>query len=239
MTSDVSRFLHNGPARLVLAVIAGEALLVGAIYAVERAWLRAVGNLVTINQGSSSSWRRYEADGLVRPPTVPADAAGLDGSEEVIGVDVGGRPRAYRLRALLDPRRHVLNDLIAGTPVSLAYCDLSNCVQTYTSRVGSEPLSIGMGGMKDGGMVLKVGAVYYDHRTGRVVEGPADAPPIPFDPVPWARTTWADWKRRHPTTDVYAGETPPPAADAGSRPPASVPWTNRCEGCMRAQTESG
>jgi hypothetical protein len=138
------------------------------------------------------------------PPVVAAEAAGLDDAEKVIGVVVNGAARAYRLDALRDPRHHIVNDLVGGAPVSVAYCDQTDCIRTYTGP-GAEPLRVRIAGLRDCGLVVKLDGVYYDHRSGRVVEGPPGASPLPHDRVPWTRTTWGAWRREHPATDISVG----------------------------------
>jgi hypothetical protein len=124
--------------------------------------------------------------------------------EEVIGVEVGGRARAYRLDAFRDRTRHLVNDWIAGVPLSVAYCDLSDCVRVYTDPRGSAPLDIAVAGRFDGEMVVKLGGVLYFHKSGTPME--PGAGPLPFELLSPTRTTWKEWARRHPETDVYEGE---------------------------------
>lgn len=200
------------PSRVVLAAVGTFAILAATAYAMEALVLWWTRNDVTLNRRPepAGSWFRPEADGVRMPPTVAAGAAGLDDAEEVIGVVVNGAARAYRLGALRDPRHHVINDMIGGSPLSVAYCDQTECIRTYTGP-GSDPLRFRIAGLKDGGLVVKLDGVYYDQRSGRVVEGPPGAAPLPHDQVPWTRTTWGRWRREHPTTDVSFGSSDIPA----------------------------
>lgn len=199
------------PSRVVLVAIGTFAMLTATAYVLEALALRWTRNDATIDRRTEppGSWFRPEADGVRMPPTVAAEAAGLDDAEEVIGVVVNGAARAYRLAAFRDPRHHVINDLVGGTPMSVAYCDQTECIRTYTGP-GADPLRFRIAGLKDGGLVVKLDGVYYDHRSGRVVEGPPGAAPLPHDLVPWTRTTWGRWRREHPTTDVSFGSSAPP-----------------------------
>jgi hypothetical protein len=201
------------PTRVVLAAVGAFAVVAATAYALEALALRSARNGVTYDMRPEppGSWLRAEADGVRTPPAVAAEAAGLDDAEEVVGVVVNGAARAYPLGALGDPRRHVVNDLVGGAPVSVAYCDRTDCIRTYTGP-GAAPLRVGIAGMRDGGLVVKLDGVYYDHRSGRVVEGPPGAAPLPHDPVPWTRTTWGRWRREHPATDVSVGSGPDAAS---------------------------
>ena len=208
------------PTRVVLAAVGAFAVVAAAAYALEAMALRSAQSGVTFDMRPElpGSWLRAEAAGIRTPPVVAAEAAGLDDAEEVVGVVVNGAARAYRLGALRDPRRHVVNDLVGGAPVSVAYCDRTDCIRTYTGP-GAEPLRVGIAGLRDGGLVVKLDGVYYDHRSGRVVEGPPGAAPLVLDRVPWTRTTWGRWRREHPATDVSVGTAAAPTG-VDPRPPA-------------------
>ena len=207
----LDRRLPARPTRVVLTAVGAFAVVAAAAYALEALALRSARNGVTVDMRPEppGSWLRAEADGVRTPPAVAAEAAGLDDAEEVVGVVVNGAARAYRLGALRDPRHHVVNDLVGGAPVSVAYCDRTGCIRTYTGP-GAEPLRVGIAGLRDGGLVVKLDGVYYDHRSGRVVEGPPGAAPLPPDRIPWTRTTWGRWWREHPATDVYIGSAAAP-----------------------------
>jgi hypothetical protein len=201
------------PARrtwLVLAAV-GAFAIVAAAYTLETLALRSArdGLSFDMRPEPSGSWLRVEADGVRMPPAVGAEEAGLDDSEEVIGVVANGAARAYRLGALRDPRRHVVNDLVGGAPVSVAYCDRTGCIRTYTGA-GTEPLHVRIAGLRDGGLVVKLDGVYYDHKSGQMIEGPPGAAPLPHDQVAWTRTTWGRWRREHPATDVSVGSAAAP-----------------------------
>jgi hypothetical protein len=190
---------------------AAEACFILAWYAVERTRLRAVEHGVTYAKGEGPYLWRFENSGIARPSTRPAAAAGLGGDEEVIGVVVGGEARAYWLKALRYPPQHLINDELGESPVSVAYCDLSDCTRAYTKPGATGPLELATVGLLDGKMVIKVGGVRYYHQTGDAVEPVPGAPAFPYQPLPWTRTTWRDWKTLHPTTDVYVGEHDAPA----------------------------
>jgi hypothetical protein len=195
-------------------VVVAAALGVGAVavvYVFERAALDAASGRVAFDMRPSTVWRRVEAAGVRTPPTVAAGEAELADDEEIVGVEVSGQSRAYRLAALRDPQRHVVNDLVAGVPVSVAYCDLTECVTAYTRPGGSAPLSLAVAGTRDGALVVKAEGAYYDQRTGRLVEGPATAAEVPYPSMPCTRTTWGEWRRQHPDTRVYQDPTAEPA----------------------------
>src|SRR5262249_22919354 len=156
--------------------------------------------------------------GVRLPATVPAASAGLPESAEVVGITVGGRCRAYLLAAFvpLHPgrgysRRHVVNDLLGETPVTVTSCDRTGCVKAFTGPAQSEPLDVGVGGFttRDGrqSMVLLVGGSRYRQDTTQALED--EAAPFPYHEAAIVRPTWGEWRQAHPETDVYLGEGPP------------------------------
>ncbi len=137
------------------------------------------------------------------PPTIPAAQATLKDEEEIIGMIVKGKPRAYRVSAFAGPARHVVNDLLDGVPVTVTHCDQTKCTRVFT-REGKEPLAIKLGGF-DSSMLLYVNGHFYT-QDNRHATNPS-APPFPYDAMEFEQTTWGKWRAAHPTTDVY--ETAP------------------------------
>jgi hypothetical protein len=146
------------------------------------------------------------------PPTISASQATLKDDEEVIGVIVKGKPRAYRLSAFAGPFYHVVNDLLEGIPVSVTHCDQTKCTRVFTNE-GKEPLALKLGGF-DGSMLLYVDGQFYT-QDNRHPTNPS-APPFPYDAVEFEQTTWGKWRAAHPTTDVY--ETAPNPIQNNIRP---------------------
>ena len=88
------------------------------------------------HDGPTSDRVEIRSPGLRTPPTTPASSAAIDDAEEVIGVEAGGRARAYRLRSLADPTSHIINDLVGGSAVTVTYCDKSGCVRAFGGAPG-------------------------------------------------------------------------------------------------------
>src|SRR5262245_54789227 len=84
--------------------------------------------------------------GVIRPPVQPAAAAQLPDDAPVVGVLAGDTPRAYLVSALSKMTQHVINDVLADTPVTVTYCDRTDCVRVYTADTPGAPLAIDLGG---------------------------------------------------------------------------------------------
>jgi hypothetical protein len=148
-------------------------------------------------------------EGVRQPLTAPADAAAVPDDAAVVGVEVAGKYRAYLLEGMAKPEFHIVNDLLGEVPVSIAYCDLNDCVTAYTDTHG--PLELGLVGLQGRHMVLKVGKEVYFQQGWQ----PSDkhSPPVfvPYAKYPFERTTWKEWREAHPATDIYLGSWRPPA----------------------------
>ena len=154
-------------------------------------------------------WGGVGVDGLpdlTRPRTVPAvEATFLAPNEAVFGVVLEGRARAYPLRIL--DWHELVNDVVAGRPVALAWCTLCGAAILYDTRVGERTLEFGTSGL-----LARSNKLMYDKETqslwsqteGRPVLGPLVEQELELDVLPLVATTWSSWRTRHPTTDVVA-----------------------------------
>lgn len=130
----------------------------------------------------------------------------------VIGITVGGVSRAYAIVALSDVATHVVNDLIDGTPVSVTYCDQTECARVFTVHEKGAPIDLSVGGWKEDAMSLQFNNQQYVQTASN----------IPLLDHPFELTTWKEWSASHPDTDVYTGRPPippdPPVEGSGSPP---------------------
>ncbi len=189
------------------ALLALELVVAVGVYSFERVALRSKPNEYKTTERASDPWLKVEFSPVVRPPIRPAEQAGLSEDEEVIGVEVDGKARAYRISALTDESHHVVNDLIGAVPVSVTYCDLSDCIRVYTDEARGDPLDVGVAGLFNGEeMVVRLKRDYYLQKSGAPVRPEAAPAYSPYALLSSTRTTWKAWKRSHPDTEVYEGD---------------------------------
>jgi hypothetical protein len=147
------------------------------------------------------------------PETRPASEVDIPDDAVVIGVEAGGRHRAYLLEALVRPQSHVINDLLGGIPVTVSYCDMTESIVVHSDPNGNQPLEIAVGGWQghyvagkpQGGMLLRLGSSWYRQDTGLQPLNPGD-PPFPYPKSDFTRTTWKEWSYEHKDTDVFVGD---------------------------------
>jgi hypothetical protein len=144
-----------------------------------------------------------------RPPVFDVDSTWLTDNAPVLGVEARGRYRAYAISAFTKIDEHVVNDLLGGVPITVAYCNRTECARVYTDPSGNRPLAVAVGGWAgepgsgpDGVMLLRVESNYYFQDTGETLEGWGH---FPYPEITFERTTWGVWRHAHPDTDVFAG----------------------------------
>jgi hypothetical protein len=186
--------------------VAGFAIVILTFYAHERWSLQAGQFAITYGTGPIDPFRKFEVPGIVRPPTVEAARSKLREDETVVGFVVAGRARAYRLEAFNNRSRHVVNDVVGETPVSVTFCDLDHCVRGYKGQAGGKPLDVSTAGLFQGHeMILEINGQRYFQNSGREFEPSASPSKLPLESIDPTLTTWGAWKRDHPETDVYEG----------------------------------
>lgn len=148
------------------------------------------------------------ASSIITPQVLAAANARIGEDEEVIGIALGGEHRAYLVAALSRrPDFHIVNDLIAGRPLTVTYCDIARCARAFTSEERGEPLDISVAGLHRVGaqLVLKVGERMYLQKTGAALGPESETASFPYPTHDLIQTTWGRWRRSHPDTTVYVG----------------------------------
>ncbi len=158
-------------------------------------------------------WGGVRVDGipaLVNPALLEADEADyLTVDEPVFGVNLNGDVRAYPLRIV--DWHEMVNDVVGGTPVALAYCTLCGAGVLYETQVDDRTFEFG-----SSGFLFRSNKLMYDRQTntlwnqltGEPVIGELvgdDSIVLPVLPV--VLTSWGDWRSQHPETKVLDLET--------------------------------
>jgi len=160
------------------------------------------------------TWGGVAVDGipaLTNPDLItPAEADYILPEEPVFGIEINGDARAYPLRFM--DWHEMLNDVIGGLPVSLAYCTLCGAGILFDTRVEGreEPFTFG-----SSGLLYRSNKLMYDRQTnslwnqftGQPVSGELRGSGIALKILPVAISRWDDWLLRHPDTRVLAAET--------------------------------
>jgi hypothetical protein len=138
-------------------------------------------------------------------------------TDKVIGVVLGGAPRAYPLRVLV--WHEVVDDTVSGTPIVVTYNPLSEGIAVFDRRVAGRALAFGVSGL-----LYQSNLLLYDREgahaeeslwsqlQARAIAGPAARDGRTLALVPFALAKWEDWPAAWPDTTILA-----PVAGDGSK----------------------
>lgn len=160
------------------------------------------------------AWGGVAVDGIpaLDNQTMIAAAAAtyLNPDDRVFGVEINGDVRAYPLR--IANWHEMVNDVVGGVPVSLAYCTLCGAGILYDGRIAGRDRPFTFG---SSGLLYRSNKLMYDRQTdslwnqftGRPVMGRLTGSGIELRVLPVALTSWRQWQARHPSTRVLALNT--------------------------------
>jgi hypothetical protein len=157
-------------------------------------------------------WGGVKRDGippLKNPAMIPAaEAKYLRDSHVVFGVSHRGDHHAYPKRILA--WHEMVKDRIGGEELNGVYCTLCGTMIVYRAAIGGEHHELGTSGF-----LYRSNKLMYDHATkslwstltGEPVVGPLVGRGLKLEALSVVTTTWGEWRRRHPDTQVLALKT--------------------------------
>lgn len=157
-------------------------------------------------------WGGVKQDGIppLRGPKMLAatEADYLDDSNIVFGIAVNGDVRAYPKRILAWHEMFV--DTVGGVPVTGVYCTLCGTMILYKSEINGVEHQFGTSGF-----LYRSNKLMYDQATqslwvtllGQPAIGPLAEQDLALEHLSVVTTTWGEWRRRHPETQVLSLDT--------------------------------
>jgi hypothetical protein len=158
-------------------------------------------------------WGGVRVDGipaLDRPRMTTVAAAGWLGDDDLVfGVAIGADVRAYPQRIV--DWHEMVNDVVGGVPVSLAYCTLCGAAILFDARAeGRAPFAFA-----SSGLLYRSNKLMYDRQTdslwdqftGEPVTGQLAGSGLRLAVLPLVTTSWRGWRRLHPETLVLSKQT--------------------------------
>lgn len=141
------------------------------------------------------------------PVLAPVDEIDfLEDAEPVVAVELDDEARAYPIQILI--WHEIVNDELAGTPVSVTFCPLCNTALAFDRRVDGRTLDFGTtGNLRNSDLVM------YDRQTqswwqqfgGEALVGELTGTKL--DRVPARIVAWRDFRREFPQGTVLTRET--------------------------------
>jgi len=157
-------------------------------------------------------WGGIRQDGIppLNSPTMMAatQATYLSDTDIVFGLVINGEARAYPKRILA--WHEFLTDDIGEQSIAGVYCPLCGTVIIYDTEFNGVKHKLGTSGF-----LYRSNKLLYDQATqslwstflGQPVVGPLVDQNIELSTLPVETTTWGEWRRRHPNTQVLSIET--------------------------------
>ncbi len=144
---------------------------------------------------------------LSDPELIDAEAASyLKPDDRIIGVTLGGVSRAYPI-AILN-WHEIVNDTIKNQRFAVTYCPLCGTGVAFYSDIAGKTTDFGVSGLLYNSDVL-----LYDRETeslwsqimGQAIAGAHVGKKLKAFPI--SHTTWRDWVKQHPDTQVLSTNT--------------------------------
>jgi hypothetical protein len=146
----------------------------------------------------------------------------ITADEIVLGVEIDGVTVAYPFRIV--GHHELVNDEVAGVPVSVVYCTLCRTGLLFDRRVSAMVLDFETSGLLTNSnkiMVDRQTDTLWHHAAGTAIGGPLIDRSLTV--LPMETTTWAEWVADHPDTEVL--DIPEPIFfDDPERPPIAYPY---------------
>jgi hypothetical protein len=127
---------------------------------------------------------------------------------EVLGLEFNGIARAYPLTVM--DKVEVVNDVFCGRALAVTYCPLVKKPAVYERTLDGESVSLG-----SSGYCYQEVFVLYDRSTDSLwypkdegltaITGQLVGKRLPFLNVQAEETTWGEWRKRYPNTEVVVG----------------------------------
>jgi hypothetical protein len=134
------------------------------------------------------------------------DVSTLKPNEPVLALDLGGEHRAYPIEIMV--WHEIVNDTVAGTPVTVSYCPLCNSAIAYDRRVASRVLDFGTSGrLYNSALVMydRQTQSLWSHFTAQAIAGVLTGTNL--DTIPVQTVAWEDWRSAHPDGLVLSRRT--------------------------------
>lgn len=144
---------------------------------------------------------------LLKPHFVSVkEASFLKEEDRVVGFRVGQSAKAYPIRIL--NWHEIVNDTVGGKKIVVSYCPLCGTAMIFAADMKDKSYTFGVSGLLYNSDVLM-----YDHQTESLwsqikmeaVTGKLAGTPLRL--LPSQVTTWKDWKKRFPKSQVLSLKT--------------------------------
>lgn len=199
--------MHNSPAPLLIAALLLLAVHQPALTGPVKNGFDLTGSLVPADEILAGGPPRDGIPSIDRPRyTSAAEATFLQDDDRVLGISRNGNSRAYPV-AILN-WHEIVNDRLGAEAITVTWCPLCGTGIAYRAGQDGEELEFGVSGLLyNSDMLLYDRSTHslWSQITRQAISGPLQGRRL--EPVALEHTRWADWRRRHPRTEVLSIET--------------------------------
>lgn len=140
---------------------------------------------------------------LLAPAAALAGQPVAEGGQPVIALSFRGAHRAYPLALFPAPR--VVNDVVGAMEIAVYHDPARDFSSAWFRTVYGEPIEFS--GAADGAVADDLTtATRWNLETGVATGGNLEGQRLV--PLPFTRTSWAEWAALHPATQLYGQGTP-------------------------------
>ncbi|MDA1060434.1 MAG: DUF3179 domain-containing protein [bacterium] len=132
----------------------------------------------------------------------------LNDEDMVFAIEYKGVQRAYPQRIL--NWHEIVNDEIAGDPIAITFCPLCGSALAFERKVDGVITELGVSGkLHNSDLVMydRYEGNLWQQITGEGIVGPAALRNEILTQVPISTTTWGQWKKEFPSTEVLSTDT--------------------------------
>lgn len=142
------------------------------------------------------------------PAFQPAsEASGLSDREPVMSVVIEGEARAYPLRIMI--WHEIVNDTLAGQPISVTYCPLCNAAIVFERTVDGSETSFGTTGkLRNSDLIMydRETESWWQQFTGQAITGSKTGTLLAV--IPSQLQSWQSFREQHPNGEVLVPNNP-------------------------------
>ena len=151
--------------------------------------------------------------GITDPYYHKPDEIAFADDVEVIGIEVDGTFRAFLKQGMSELDQHMVHVTQNGKRLTIVYCNMTNCTRIFV------PAEMSTGEIRIGGLIKNQMAIEVQGKRYRL-----DDDQIPLEQYPLTETSWGEWKKAHPDTEIYIGMGLQfgPTVVEGARPPRAT-----------------
>jgi len=137
-----------------------------------------------------------------------SDATWLNDTDTVFALNYKGVLRAYPQRIL--NWHEIVNDTVSNEPLAITFCPLCGTAVAYKRTVNGIVTEFGVSGkLYDSDLIMydRYEGNLWQQATGQAIVGPAARRNETLQVVDIATTTFGQWKKEHPETQVLSRDT--------------------------------